>query len=158
MGFIELWKWCRENKTENKKLDVSCPDHTCLPKLESIEPTISKAKHDAVVQKLERLEERVQFLWDGSMESRQIKLEIEFSKIQDNMTFVIKQTVEQNKKINDLIMNNNDLIPKVKDILLQFGSIAGDLYVLNKQFDELVEVLTEEELIGVIGDTKTTTH
>jgi len=134
----------------------------CASFHDAIEPMYNnktkEEKRDRIVKRIEWLEERVKFLSEASMEPRQIKLEIEFSKIQDLMTSVVQQTHEHNKKIEELIKNNNYLVPKIEEILKQLPYSCIDVYELNERFNELVVSLVEEGIISIPEDIETVRH
>lgn len=187
MNIFKLWKWCKENeKTKplgiqntkpiprpvnqnppalNKKLPSPPPIHYTKEDSSKskrnphgfyldVEPSFQ----DKAEERLSKLEERVDFLWKGSVEPRVIILERDLSKLYDAFAAFSQELLKYNEALNKAIENNNNLTREFDKLNKSFPYAFADTYHLAERFNALVTILQEQGLLKDLEITKVVKH
>jgi hypothetical protein len=189
MGWLDLWRWCRENnkqtvftkdKTHDCKRGGNVNPSPSFPKpppppspppvnyikdgkskpeplkqrslndpgiteaekrkkiraaLKDWEPVICNEDLVRFDKRLAKVEERLDFLWKGSVEPRVILLERDLSTVAET--------------INKLIESNNICVKKVENLDKQFPYAFSDTYYLVQKVNEILIALKEKGIVDI---------
>jgi len=155
MGILDLWRWAQENKeikqplTEGSNRHPQKKENTTTPPSPLCSSTEKKTlgeltsilRNEELRQTEERfkkIEERVDFLWKGSVEPRVIMLERQVDQLKDMLSLAAKTLNEYAEKMNTLYKSHNNLIETLDAMTKQFPYAFTDTYYLAERLEQVI--------------------